>query len=239
MTRQDLASANRTETNSRLVREVAFLYIPFPSGTITISTDDSPHTFTDSASGLGALTFVPGGIASIENINENDTGAAERCTLTLGGCDSALISKCVNDAVHWLRVVIWLGYMDVTGALVTTPYRVFDGFLGSPTVQTGSNSSTIVVTAETLNAALARVSMVRGCDADQQARFAGDTLFHQVSVQGIRKIAFGNNIQWGGADNSGPATGPVSGTGSIGGGGGGGWSTPTPADPFVLPVRLY
>lgn len=199
MTRAKLDSSSRSEISGPVVREIAFIYIPFPSGTLAICTEGSSFTFTDPD--LGSLTFAPGGIVTIDNLNENDTGQAERSTLTISGCDPTLISTVVGDATHFLQVAIWLGYLNAAGTLVASPpYRVFNGFLGSPTIQTGANSSVIAITAETLNVALARISQVRGCDADQQARFAGDTIFHQVAVQGRRAIVFGNFRNGGGGN---------------------------------------
>lgn len=192
MTREAVDSGTRGEVQSRKPHEITFIYIPFPSGTLAICSDDRSQTFTDPD--LGSLTFLPGGIGTVENLNENTTGQAERATLTLSGCDADLIATVVGDATHWLQVCIWLGYLGADGVLVSSPpYKLFDGFLGSPTLQTGANTSALVITAETLNVALARVSQVRGCDADQQLRFSTDTLFHQVSVQGKRVVVMGNS----------------------------------------------
>lgn len=224
MTRAKLDSNSRTEIGGHLVRECLFFHIAMPSGTLAYTTDDAPHTFADSAHSIASTTFTPASLGTLENLNENTTGHAERATLTLSGCDSTVIGNMVGDASHFVKVRIWIGYLDGNGVLVsTTPYCAFDGLLGSPYIQTGDNTSVIQISFETKSVLLMRVSQVRACDADQQARgFSGsaDLFFHQVSVNGKRATAFGNRRNDGG---------------NIGGDGSGGPGGRGPASPVVSP----
>ena len=193
MTRGLLDSGSRTEVSSQVVRELLFIRIPFTSGTLAITSGDKDYSFTPAGEGT-PVTFTHGAIGGLDNLNENMNVQAERMTITLSGCDASLISAVAGTNIHWLRTEIWLGYVDSSHTLVTTPpFLLFDGFLGSATLNTAKNGSALAITAETMNAALSRYSQVRACDADQQARFSTDTLFHQCGVNPQRSIVFGND----------------------------------------------
>jgi hypothetical protein len=192
VTRADLDATNRAQITGVKTVEIVFLSLTFPSGALSITTGVKNYTFS-------SLTFVPGAISLIDTVSENPKGQPERPTIALSGCDASLIASCRDDACHWVQVRAWLGYANAAHNLVNTPLKIFDGYLGAPTIQLGEKSNIINITCETLNAALASTSLVRGCDADQQVRSAGDTLFHQVGVNRERQILVAGEGGGGGA----------------------------------------
>lgn len=214
MSRQDLDSSTRTEVTGTTPRELVFMRIPFSTGTLAITTGDKDYSFTPAGEG-SPVTFSHGAIGGLDNFNENMNRQAERASITLSGCDSSLISAVAGHSIHWLRVQIWLGYVDANHNLVVSPpYLAYDGFLGSATLNSANNGSSLVITAESLNAALARISQVRACNADQQNRgFSTDTIFNQCGINTHRDVAFGNSLQSGREDPGGnggnPAEGPT------------------------------
>lgn len=186
MTRQALTTLNRTENSSRAVRESLFIKIPFPSGTLLINSGDRNFTW-------GADTYIPGAIAGVEGVAENITGAEEMPILHLSGIDSALVTKCLTDTVYRLPVQIAAGNCDANFSLVDTPEIIFSGFLNYPVLAYDQDKGTLDINVMTLNSLLSRISRNRGCNADQQARFPGDTGFNQVAVNGKRPVAFGKS----------------------------------------------
>jgi|SRR5690348_4427459 len=209
MSRHDLDSSTRTEISGTTPRELVFIRIPFSTGTLAITTGDKDYSFTPTGEG-SPVTFSHGAIGGLDNFNENMNRQAERASITLSGCDASLISAVAGHSIHWLRVQVWLGYVDSAHALVhSPPYLAYDGFLGSATLNSANNGSSLVITAESLNAALARISQVRACDADQKNRgYSTDTIFHQCGSNTKRVIAFGNNLQGGREDQSGNGGNP-------------------------------
>jgi hypothetical protein len=160
--------------------------IPLSGGDLNICSGDKSYTF-------GGHTYVPAAIGGIDSINENMDRGVEQSVLTLGGCDATLIAAVQVADFHWTQIQIYLGYLDANHDLVTTPYKVTDGFLGAPTISPSEKTSTISISIETLNAVMSRTSQVRACDADQKARgYSTDTFFHQCGLNGTRQVAFGN-----------------------------------------------
>lgn len=213
MTRAKLSSSNRTEVSGAVVREILFVKVAFSSGAIRYHTGDKDYV-------VESETYVAGPIAGVDSINENQDRSAEQATLTIGGCDATLLAKAQLSDVHWSPVLMWLGYVDADHNLVDAPIKIFDGYLGAPTVQTSEHGSLLSITCETVNALVARTSQVRASNADQVARgYATDTIFNQVGVSGKHPVAVGNWRHEGLGNYDPPTNSGGSRTGTAGNGG--------------------
>lgn len=183
-----LSGTDAAQAASAIVGAAEFLTLAFPSGTIYLAKGDRAYTW-------GGNTYsATGQWESIGNYNEAADNAPRPMQLVISGVDATLLSDVIGTQIQWAQITYALGFTDVTGALLDSPSFVAPAFLGDCTIVLGENTGEIRITAENLLADIQnRQSGCLHTDADQKARYAGDTFYLNIASL-INKIIYWGQI---------------------------------------------
>lgn len=132
-----------------------------------------------------------GELAGVSDITETDATQANGIELSLAGIPTSLVSAMLQDTRQGKQVACHLALFDSSATLIDVADDVFKGFLDVPTINKGSPTSSITITAENRLIELKKSRERRYTDQDQQELFAGDVgLEYVVSLQD-------KEIKWG------------------------------------------
>src|SRR5579872_1997223 len=167
-----LSATDAAQVGSEVVGVAEFLTIAFPSGTLYLAKGDRAYTW-------GGNTYsATGQWESIGNYNESSDGAPRPMSLLISGVDATLLAAVIGAQIQWTEITYALGFTDATGALLDNPSFIAPTFLGDCTITLGQGTGDIRITAENLLADIQnRQSGCLQTDADQKARYAGDTFY--------------------------------------------------------------
>jgi hypothetical protein len=125
-------------------------------------------------------TFVGvGSVARIGTIQEGVDVHAYGTTVTLSGIDPVLLGECQTDMVPGAPALLWMGLL-ANGAIIGTPYLLFNGAMDQPTVDFGVDTVSITLALETKMLDLSRASNRRYTSADQRLYHPTDSAFGWV-----------------------------------------------------------
>jgi hypothetical protein len=125
-------------------------------------------------------TFVGvGSFAKIGTIQEGTEVHAYGTTVTLSGIDPVLLAECMTDMELGAQAQLWLGCL-AGGAIIGTPYQLFNGSMDMPTVGVGVDTISITIALETKMLDLSRPSNRRYTSADQRYYHPTDSAFQFV-----------------------------------------------------------
>lgn len=154
-------------------------------------------------SGIGDLSWNSytwtgvGSLASISSVTETADTSAQGITVSLSGIPSSLVSLFLGDVRQGSAGKVYLGFIDSSGDVISSPYMLFEGRLDVPAMEESAESAVISITYESRLIDLERPRESRYTNEDQQREFAGDLGFEFVpSLQDI-------SINWGRTDSSG------------------------------------
>jgi hypothetical protein len=127
-----------------------------------------------------AQTFVGvGSAAKIGTIQEGTDVHAYGTSVTLSGIDPVLIGECMTDMVPGAQATLWMGLL-ANGAIIGSPYLLFNGTMDQPTVSVGVDTISITLALETRMLDLSRASNRRYTSADQRLYHPTDSAFGWV-----------------------------------------------------------
>lgn len=177
------------------------------------------HFFT----GYGSLswngnTYTGGGqMVHLGPIAEDTAVQAQGFEIKITGVPANLLSEGLNQCAQGNAVNVYFGFLDASANIITDPYLAFSGRMDVPTIEEGSDTATITITAENRLIDLDRPRLRTFTTADQITEFPTDTGFNFVPQ--LQEL----NLTWGKAQNI-PLTvgGPGGGGGAFAGGGPGG-----------------
>lgn len=154
-------------------------------------------------SGVGDLSWNSytwsgvGSLASVSSVNESSDTSAQGITVSLSGIPSSLVSLFLGDVRQGSAGKVYLGFMNDSNQVISSPYMLFEGRLDVPAMEESGETAVISITYESRLIDLERPRESRYTDEDQQREFSGDLGFEFVpSLQDI-------NINWGRTDSSG------------------------------------
>lgn len=174
---RDISAPMLTELSSNVVYLACLVEIDFKSTTEYVWT------------GVGDIVFgghTYGGVGDLGEIGPITEGVdvqAYGTTLSLSGIDATILAESLADIQLMAPVNILLATFDAACNLVGTPYKLFAGRVGKPTVSPGTKNIRISIAVETRLKNLQRPSMRRYTSADQNLYFPGDTFFLHVAEQ--------------------------------------------------------
>jgi hypothetical protein len=142
-------------------------------GTLTINGDD--YTGAGVAISMGPVTEVAANKA---------TGTVYR----LSGVPSALVSTVFNEATQNRVVRTWFGAFTSTGAVVVSPFKLFEGFLDVPEIEENGETAEIRCSAESEAITKNRRRVRRYTHEDQQLDYPGDKGFE--FVPGLQDVTY-------------------------------------------------
>jgi len=168
MTR-DATAAVITETKAAAPRIVAFVELDYPSGFVRLNSTDRRLSFD---SGAGVVDFIgAGALGSVSAISETTELRASGLRLTLSGIPAAVVSAAFERA-QGRPGRLWLGVLDDSYQLISSPAQVFSGLIDSTAIDIGE-TGTVTVNVENRLVAWERPKVRRYTNADQQQRFPG------------------------------------------------------------------
>lgn len=145
----------------------------------------------DSDTYIGVGTF--GGVSQVD---EKTDLTATGITFTLSGIPSALISTALGQVQHGRTCQLFLALLNTsTGAIIDTPYELFNGFTDVTIVTEQAESCTISIQAENRLIDLERPRIRRYTDEDQKSGSgdSADVGFEFVQSLQDKVILFGSS----------------------------------------------
>jgi hypothetical protein len=137
-------------------------------------------------SGVGTIvvdgqTFVGvGSFAEVGSIAESIEVQAQGTYVKLSGIDPVLMGESLDDIQSGLQVLLWIGAMDVTGAILGNPYQIFGGIIDKPSISMGVDAISITLNLESKVIDFARASSTKYTSADQRSVYPHDSGFDYV-----------------------------------------------------------
>ena len=140
-----------------------------------------------------AVTWTGGGaVTSIAPVGESAGLEALAWEITLSGTDSARVAWSATAAVVGRRASAWIGVYDEAGALVSTPFRKFQGAINDSVIQDNADGTTaIVVRVESRLIWLPRARASYWTNAEQKRRYPTDDGFKFTDITSQRTLKYG------------------------------------------------
>jgi hypothetical protein len=188
MTRSSLGQTNRNETEKPVVREVEFVELRFPSGTIRVNSSNVSITW-------GGNTFSPSPpLLEMGDAVELSTMKSHKIVFKFSGIDETLLNRVLTDTYHYAVINVWLGFVNENWQLVADPYPLIDSLLMSNcTITADEGSQEIEVAADSWELFGTRDAAVLATPETQKIRYPGDTGQDRVAA------ILTEEIEWGGA----------------------------------------
>jgi hypothetical protein len=182
-----LSGYNATAVAAGVVRPVQFIKIAFPSVTFRA------HTWPGASLSFGSETYLCTAdtiqVVAFSGIGERADSKVQAVTLTLSASHAHLKEVASLDKWHFSRVTLGEGYLNDAYQLVGEPYNCGSYLLSS--IDWSTESGTLTLTCEPVSIRLRRMSLITSSDADQQARYSGDTIFKYTAAIEDREFAWG------------------------------------------------
>lgn len=182
---RDIDSGTATAATAPKITPVLFAKLEFDSGNLLAHTALGEITFGgDTYHGIGNF----GGISTADEASDL---SRTPITLTLSGVPNDIISLALGEHYQGRRATVYLGYLDLTTRqLAGAPTILYRGNMDSSEIQTGKDS-TVSVSVESRFAAWSNPNPRRYNNADQQARYPGDTGLEFVEQAASKNLAWG------------------------------------------------
>jgi hypothetical protein len=172
---RSLTSGAQAQLTARKVRPVFFVSMQFADQTIYAHTSIGTITFEGQAwLGVGTL----GEISSVSEGGEVD---AQGISIKLSGIDPNLLNEAINELNSGGIAQVFLGFLDLNGALVADPIPLFVGLMDAPEIDIDTDTATIAIAVENRLSDLNRARGGRYTDQDQRQRYPNDGSFQWVS----------------------------------------------------------
>lgn len=195
---RDLTTAFKNAIIADVVIPALLVSAEFDEGTVNLWSGYGDFTW-DSKTFTGAGDF--GGISEVE---ETENIQANGVVFTLSGIPSSLLSVALAYQYQGRPIRCWLAAFDAsTNALIADPYQLFAGRMDIMTINEGSDTATIGLSAESLLIDLQRPRNRRYTNEDQLEEYAGDVFFEYVVSLVERDVTWGVNTAKSGTSSTG------------------------------------
>ncbi|MDE2103665.1 MAG: hypothetical protein KGL39_40885 [Patescibacteria group bacterium] len=186
-----LTTTDLDATLSQMVGIVEFLSIAWPWGTDYLTSGDRAYTW-------GGHTYTPNGRwGPLSNIVESADGVPHTAQMRISGVDPTTVQNAISQNICFIGITYTIGFIDSSNNLLDSPTLSWPLFLGDANIMLGPNSGEILVTVESLLADMQnRMSGQLATMADQELRFAGDTLFFNISSIPTTIVYWGQIPAW-------------------------------------------
>ncbi len=132
----------------------------------------------------------------VSNIEETSEIKASGVVVTFNGIPADLLSLVLSDVKQGALGKIYLGFLS-SGAVVATPWLIFEGRIDTPIINEEAESCSIAITYESRLIDLSRPRTARYTDQDQRREFPGDLGMEFVLALQDKEIPWGragNNV---------------------------------------------
>lgn len=118
-----------------------------------------------------------GAFGKISTISETQDVQANSVQLSLSGVPTDMLGEAISYCRQGQKVVISIGFLDASGAVIADPIALYVGHMDTVTVDDSPETCEISITAESRLADLKRARVQRYTDDDQQRSRPGDKGF--------------------------------------------------------------
>lgn len=171
---RDLTAGMLSAIAAGTVRPVLFYEGAFASGTVRLWTGLGTVSW-NSQSWVGA-----GSLLGMSSIQETTEVRAAGLTISLSGMPGTLISLALSNARQGADGLVYLGFLDSTGAIIADPALAFAGRLDVPEIVDAGETCTISISYESRLIDLERARERRYTQEDQRLDYPDDDGFNQV-----------------------------------------------------------
>ena len=130
----------------------------------------------------GQLWVGGGDFVQMGSVTEQNKVVATGCALELSGVDLALVAVTLEDLQRYRPVKLWLGAIDDTFNLVSSPYLFLNGRTGTASITQTGPTATITLSVESRLVAMRVPRWRRYTDVDQRLEHPGDAGFTFVDT---------------------------------------------------------
>jgi hypothetical protein len=140
---RELTADEKTVATGRIQHLAIFVEVNWPSGIARFWSGLGPIIY-------GGNTFTGvGTMGRISTIEEGTTGRANGITLSLAGCDPAIVSAVLSENYQHRKAAVYLGLCDSNWQLVHPVLReIFVGFVDVATDDDDAETSTVTLNIE-------------------------------------------------------------------------------------------
>jgi hypothetical protein len=196
---RDLTSGAITAITSDVVAPALLVSAEFDEGEVNIWSGYGDFVYD------GKTFSGVGDFGTIGDVEESESIQANGVVYTLSGIPSSLISAAMTYQYQGRPIKAWVAFFDVsTNALIADPYQLSAARMDTMTINEGSKTATIALTAESLLIDLNRPRNRRYTNEDQIAEYPGDVFFEYVVSLIERDVTWGVNTAKSGSSNTGP-----------------------------------
>lgn len=185
-TSRTLASALVTETNARIIRPITFVALSFDDGALYV------HDWIGVQNWGGHTWAGVGDFGGVDVIEEGEQVSPFGITLTLSGITPQIASEALTQNYAGRACQLYLGALNVNGALVATPDLIWSGTMDVMNITNGSEAK-IRLACESDLIALRRVSGLLYTDAAARKLAPASTFFKYVPQMIEAKIRWGGD----------------------------------------------
>jgi len=181
---RDLTTDFKSAVTAGTVRPIVLVVAEFDSGTIRFW------------NGIGELSYDgntytgAGNLLKITEVVENQKIEARGASFELSGIPSTMIAVALTEEYQDRTITQTFAPLDAAGAVIGT-FQFFSGKADVMSIEEGSKSASIKLTAESDLIALTRQNERRRTPEDQKLTYSGDTFFDQVAALQSKEIVWG------------------------------------------------
>lgn len=180
-----LASGFVTEITKNGFAPIVLIGAHFTSGDLNLWTGVGNLTYNGSVY-TGAVPIL-----GIDKVDEQKTTAASSVVISLSGLDTTMATLADNEPYQERYLDMTLALLDSSGAIISTPYQFFKGFMDFIKILDDGTSVTIALTVENMLVRLERARASTYTPADQNIEFPNDTGFNFVTDIQNRAVTWG------------------------------------------------
>lgn len=176
---------------AEVVRPVLLVEAAFDSGNVNLWNGIGDLTYS-STTYIGA-----GNLLSVGAIEESSDLVANGAKVVLSGIGEPLISKARDEKYQGRQLDIYLGAMDENGSVISSPVKIFSGFMDVMVISDSGQSAEIAISVENRLIEFERTRVRRNTAEDQKIDYPNDKGFEFVTEIQEKDIVWGRTISRG------------------------------------------